>query len=267
MKVNLHTHTARCGHATGTDRAYVEAAIAEGLTTLGFADHAPFAFRDGYESPFRVPMAEAKAYVESIRALREEYRGQIEIHVGFELEYYPLYFKEMKEIALSLGAEYLLLAQHHIGNEYPAGSSYMGRGDHKEDELLLYTDTLIEGMATGAFTYVAHPDLIHFTGEDPALYEKEMRRICQGANQYKLPLEINLLGIREGRAYPSKRFFEIAADEGCTVVIGSDAHSPDVVLDRESLNTALGWIKELGLSYEQHPALVDPKTGKRMKTK
>ena len=47
MKVNLHTHTVRCGHAVGTDEEYVLAAIAAGFTKLGFSDHNPFPYENG----------------------------------------------------------------------------------------------------------------------------------------------------------------------------------------------------------------------------
>ena len=54
MFCNYHTHTYRCGHATGTDREYVENAIKVGLKTLGFSDHAPYVFEDGYRSSMRM---------------------------------------------------------------------------------------------------------------------------------------------------------------------------------------------------------------------
>jgi histidinol-phosphatase (PHP family) len=44
MKINYHTHTTRCHHAAGTEREYVEAAIANGIKVLGFADHTPYPF-------------------------------------------------------------------------------------------------------------------------------------------------------------------------------------------------------------------------------
>lgn len=264
MTVNLHTHTARCGHATGTDREYVEEAIAKGLTTLGFADHAPLVFPDGSESFFRVPMAEAEEYMSSLRALKEEYKDRIRILIGFELEYYPRYFKDMKQTALDLGVDFLLLSQHYVSNEE---SRYMARPTDSDGDLTLYADTVIEAMETGIFSYVAHPDLIRYTGENAALYDSEMRRICQAANRWGLPLEINLLGIRDRRSYPNRRFWEIAAEEACTVVIGSDAHSPDVVADGESEKIALAWIKELGLTYEPCPFVRSPKTGELTKTR
>ena len=73
MLANYHTHTARCGHAVGTDRAYVETAIARGLRTLGFSDHVPMPFSDGHESRFRVPLRLLDDYVKSVLSLKQEY--------------------------------------------------------------------------------------------------------------------------------------------------------------------------------------------------
>lgn len=45
MLYNLHTHTFRCNHATGEDKAYVEYAIQSGVKVLGFSDHCPQFFK------------------------------------------------------------------------------------------------------------------------------------------------------------------------------------------------------------------------------
>lgn len=42
QKFNLHTHTARCGHAEGLDIQYIHSAIDAGLTLLGFSEHIPY---------------------------------------------------------------------------------------------------------------------------------------------------------------------------------------------------------------------------------
>jgi histidinol-phosphatase (PHP family) len=39
LDYNYHSHTWRCGHATGTDEAYVKSAIANGFKIYGFSDH------------------------------------------------------------------------------------------------------------------------------------------------------------------------------------------------------------------------------------
>ena len=70
-----------------------------------------------------------------------------------------------------------------------------------------------------------------------------------------VPLEINLLGIRGGRHYPTKRFFEIAADVGNDVVLGIDAHSPQELLDTQAIRIAKKMVNELGLHLIETPLL------------
>ena len=73
MIYNYHTHTYRCGHATGTDEEYIERAIQCNVKYMGFSDHIPLMCDDGYESDFRIPMAQAKSYVEDLSKLKEKY--------------------------------------------------------------------------------------------------------------------------------------------------------------------------------------------------
>ena len=54
MKTNFHTHTARCGHASGRDEEYVQSAIRGGYQVLGFADHSPWRFASSYRSHMRM---------------------------------------------------------------------------------------------------------------------------------------------------------------------------------------------------------------------
>ena len=47
MKANYHTHTARCGHAEGTDAAFGLAALWLGFDVVGFSDHMPGPYASG----------------------------------------------------------------------------------------------------------------------------------------------------------------------------------------------------------------------------
>ena len=89
MQYNYHTHTYMCGHASGTPEEYIERAIKCGIKHMGFSDHSPFIFPDGYESPHRVPCAGAREYVSMLCDLREKYKEYFDINIGFEMEYYP----------------------------------------------------------------------------------------------------------------------------------------------------------------------------------
>ena len=75
MKANYHTHTARCGHAEGTDEEYVLAAIERGFDELGFSDHVPWPYKNGYVHPtVRMHISQMPEYLASVRALAEKYR-------------------------------------------------------------------------------------------------------------------------------------------------------------------------------------------------
>lgn len=84
LTTNFHTHTTRCNHAVGEDRQYVEAAIKGGLKVLGFSDHSPYFFSGDYYSTFRMKREQVPGYVDSILALKKEYKDDIEIKLGFE---------------------------------------------------------------------------------------------------------------------------------------------------------------------------------------
>ena len=137
--INYHTHTFRCRHATDAEEQYLERAIANGVTHFGFSDHAPFAFPDGHESRFRVPMNLRFEYMESLSKLREKFKGRIRMFIGFEMEYLPDYFEQMLKIVNEVGAEYLILGQHFQGNEYPE-KLRISKGIDDESLLAAYTD-------------------------------------------------------------------------------------------------------------------------------
>ena len=246
MIANYHTHTWRCGHAEGDEREYIRQAIKAGLKTLGFSDHTPYDFFDSEprDRPMRMKPEELPEYAASLRKLAGEYGDEIRIISGVEAEYYPKYFPRLLELLRDNGIEYMILGQHFLGNEI--GEPYSGRPCSDPKVLERYVSQTAEALDTGLFTYFAHPDLIHFVGSS-SVYEREMRRLCRAANRTGTPLELNLLGIRENRHYPNERFWRLAAEEGSTVVLGCDAHTPGDVVDPESEQKALALVERLGL--------------------
>ena len=104
---NYHTHTARCGHAIGTEEEYIQNAIDAGIKYMGVFDHMAFEW-NGKEAPFRVPVSRAKEYCDTIRGLAEKYRDKIDIKAGFEMEYYRDSFEKMLHDAVIYGAEMLI---------------------------------------------------------------------------------------------------------------------------------------------------------------
>lgn len=249
MKANYHTHTYRCGHATGSDEQYIETAWRAGIKKLGFSDHSPQPFSGGYYTQsVRMRPETLGEYAETIRRLKNQYGDRIEIHLGVEAEYYPALFSKLLAQLRDNGVEYMILGQHWCGNE--EGFLHNICPTDNEQQLRMYCDQVIEGIQTGMFTYIAHPDIFCFVGEDKA-YERHMTRLCREAKSCDIPLEINLLGLGDKRNYPSKRFWRIAAQEGNRVILGRDAHNPDAFLDCVTVQRAKEFAKDLDIMIEE----------------
>lgn len=244
MIANYHTHTPRCHHAQGSEEDFAQAAIAGGLQILGFSDHTPYFFPGDYYSNFRMRPEELEDYANAVRAAAEKYRGQLEIHLGVEAEFYPDYFPRLLEHLRSHGVEYMILAMHFVNHEQ--GELYSGRPSPSVERLERYVDQSIEAFSTGLYTYMAHPDMINFQG-DEALFDRHMRRLAQAAREYDIPLEINLLGAGEGRNYPNDRFWRIAGEEGCKAIIGCDAHNPGMIPNAAAEVKALEIVRKYDL--------------------
>ncbi len=258
MKANYHTHTVRCGHALGTDEEYIKAAIAKGLTTLGFSDHTPYYFPDRvHYLDDRMHPRELEDYFSSLLSLREKYKDYIDIRIGLETEYYPLLWDMLLEDYRKYPLEYLLLGQHRIGNVHlPPSHSAFARSESAE-ELRQYADQTIEAMNTGMFTYVAHPDVFYFKGSKDD-YEEQMSRIVIRANELKLPLEFNLNGIRGRKWYPNDDLWRIAARLGAKAVLGCDAHAPDEIAIERELTEAHRRLDKLGIEVLDEIELIRP---------
>lgn len=256
MQVNLHTHTPRCNHAKGSEREYIERAIECGIRTLGFADHSPMPFDGSYYSTYRMRVEQTEDYVNTLLTLKQEYRNDIELLIGFEAEYYPKYFDRLLTMLHAYPVDYLLLGQHYMLNE-ENGAPYSGTPTADEAVLKLYVDQTSEGMATGCFTYFAHPDLIRYIGSDE-IYCRHMRRLCENAKKLNVPLELNLLGVLEGRHYPDDRFLRIASEVGNTFVLGNDAHRVERLCEPTSLRKAHELIEKYALNVTEDIVLRDP---------
>ena len=246
MIANYHCHTSRCGHAWGEDREYAEKALEAGLRLLGFSDHTPYDYFDSEprNRPMRMMPEELPDYAASIRALAGEYRDRLEIQLGVEAEYFPKYFPRLLELLRENGVQYMILGQHSLGNGID--EPYCGRAFTDPALLERYVSQCEEALETGLFTYFAHPDIVFFEGSGK-LYAQQMRKLCRAALRTGTPLEINLLGLREGRNYPDERFWRIAAEEGCSAVLGCDAHRPEDLLNAACEEKARQMAARLGL--------------------
>ncbi len=241
---NYHTHTIRCKHAVGEDREYIEAAISEGFKILGFSDHTPQPYPEGFKSPIRMDMSELQSYTDTLVRLREEYKDQIQILIGYEVEYTRKYFEPLMRELKKYPLDYIIQGQHYIEDEVEG--FYSGSPTDSEEKLKAYVDFTIEGMMTGLFAYLAHPDLINYTGPDD-IYYRHMRRLVEASIDLNIPLEINTFGFADGRWYPCDRFFKMAAEYSPKFVLGCDAHTPKMIRQPEHIEGFPDFLERNGI--------------------
>lgn len=251
MLHNYHTHTPRCNHALGQDREYVEAAVAAGLKTLGFSDHSPYIFPEeagGYYSSFRMRPEQLSDYVGSVESLKKEFKDRIRIVTGVEIEYYPKCFDRTEAFLKAGGVSYMLLGQHMFGNEFDKGSFHVaGKNPGTIEQYKDYVSLIVNSIKSGKFLYVAHPDIYYFDGPEE-VFKEQSARICEASKETNVPLEINLLGYKGRRHYPGRKFLEVAAETGCPMIFGIDAHRPEDILEAKDTEARFREeYKDLGL--------------------
>jgi histidinol-phosphatase (PHP family) len=233
---NLHTHTHRCKHASGNVVDYCRAAIARGLTTLGFSDHT--ALPDNRWIGIRMDFGELQAYNRDIDLARQRF-PELTIVKGMECEYAPEYVAYYRDTLLGeLGFDYLVGAAHAF--PYRGEWTDVYGGTRGAATLRAYAGYLIDSMASGLFAFIAHPDLF---GNAYLRWDADAvacaRDILQAAQALRIPLEINAYGLRkpmvdtpQGRRfkYPWLPFWELAAEYEVQVIVNSDAHRPQDVV-------------------------------------
>ena len=213
----------------------MERAIEGGFRIFGFSDHTPQPFPGQYVSSVRMSLSELEGYCDTVLDLKREYRGQIEILLGLEAEYYPDLFPELCDFLKDYPIEYLLLGQHWTAGE-PLGV-ISGRPTEEEAVIETYVEECIAALSTGRFLYLAHPDLINYVGPEE-VYDRYMLRLCEAAKSLSVPLEINLLGMEYGRHYPNSHFWSLVGKVGNQVIIGTDAHHVENVFRPDQVKRA-----------------------------
>lgn len=227
---NLHTHTWRCGHATGRDYEYVESAIRAGFSLIGFSEHIQYRADNGKYN--RINFEDFQFYFSDIRAMKRAYEKEITILCGLEAAYVPEAMDDLLE--LSAESDYVLLGQHQGGL---TDKKYCLKCDDRD--VLQYAADIEHGLESGLYSVIAHPDFFmnsRNSWSDSCAEASE--RICMAAKKHGIPLELNLKGSMSPKDwietaycahYPYRKFWEIAAKVGNDILYGWDAHSPEAL--------------------------------------
>lgn len=219
MKDIFHVHTYRCGHAENiSDETYITRAIELGANSITFTDHAPFP-----GNPFgnRMAFLELSEYISSLAELKGHYEGIIDVKIGLEIEYLPSYLSYYHELSENKNIDLLMIGQHFFEIE-PGKYSF----SYPEvcPEYIGCLNAIAEGIDTGLFQVVAHPDrafrkIKEWTPE----YDVISREVIETALKNEVALEQNFASMNRKKNYWNE-FWRLTEPES-KIVEGIDAHS------------------------------------------
>lgn len=224
---NFHTHTYLCGHAYGKPIDYLDNIKNCNVKIMGFSDHAYIdipSFKHIIKSP-----EEMDIYYNDVLELKKV--APCEILVGLEIDYFPSFTSYYQKLKAKY--DYLSLSIHFV--LYKGSYSYGTRFSYLE-ELSLYCDYMEQGMKSGLFSFVNHPDLFlnDFMNEykDSSEIINFEEKIITFALKYDMPLELNIAQCgRYRHLYENNNirdmFWKMVGKHQAKVLINYDSHNPD----------------------------------------
>ena len=217
----------------------IERAISLGFDSLGFSGHAP----TEQDTSWETRKSRVEDYIREVTALKEEYRGKINVFIGFELDLYS------KGLVDTSGLDYAIGSVHMAkkdGTWYDFDHCYE-EARHSIDTLfggdpIAYTKSYYENLVTMArtvdFDIVGHFDVVtKFSEKHPELIPTESREYrgialeaLSAIREKKEIFEVNTGAISRGHRttpYPAPFILDEMRELGCKLVLTSDCHAAD----------------------------------------
>ncbi len=258
---SLHTHNTFCD-GKNTIREMIESAVSLGFAAIGISSHA-------YTGcPFDVcgiKKDRREEYMNTVLALKEEYRGRINVFLGLELESRVLGEKRPQldsRLDYTIGSVHLFRKNgrfYSVDNtpeEWEDALAAFG-GDH-----LALIESYLEELASFAeespFDIVGHYDLYTKFNEKRHLFDEESPGYKSLAVKYldriidtgKI-IEVNTGAMSRGwKSVPYPAFFllERMHERGARVTLNSDSHAVDTLA--YGFESALRLLREAGFTKE-----------------
>lgn len=227
---DYHTHTVRCGHASGTPAEYVAAAKAAGLLAIGCADHLPLL--PVHDPELSMKACQLGGYVAEVQGLQAEYPGFVLL--GIEADYRPDTVDEVRALLAGRPFDYVIGSVHHLGDWGFDDPRQVHRYEHADidDMWADYFDLVGDAAETGLFTIMGHMDLVKKFGyRATRTLDVELDRLLERLARTGVAVEINTAGLHKPvkEAYPSPGILRKLREAEVPITFGSDAHRPEEV--------------------------------------
>ena len=232
--IDLHSHTVRCCHATGSMEAYVERAQALGLRDFGFSDHSHWMLNDT-RNRLAMRAFELDDYVRDVEGLKARFDRSgaqpFNVRLGMEMDFIPSRLELAREVQRRYDWDYVIGSVHNIGFERLQMPEMFDQWA-TEDICELYFHQLGLMLRERYCDIVGHIDLPKKMGWRPAggllpyielLIPELLASGCA--------VEINTSGLDSpaGEFMPGWDVVAALASAGVPLTLGADSHAPQQV--------------------------------------
>lgn len=227
---DYHTHTARCGHASGQPAEYVKAAQTLRLDAIGMADHLPLL--PDADPELTMSLADLPDYVAEVGSLKADFPGYVLL--GIEADYRPHTVSEVRDLLDSYPFDYVIGSIHFLEDWGFDDHRFMSEyADRDIDEVWVqYLELVGDAAESGLFNIMGHLDLVKKFGYRPTrTLDIELDRLVTRLAGAGVLVEINTAGLHKpiGEAYPEPDILRRLCAAGVPITFGSDAHRPEHV--------------------------------------
>jgi histidinol-phosphatase (PHP family) len=226
MPPDYHIHTDFSCDCNVPMGAMCRAALAAGLSEIGFSEHLDLVPYEPQRDFFR-----AEAWWAELNRCRETFNGALQIKAGIELGEPHLFQSEIQTLLRAYPWDYTLASLHWVGAEMIFHRSYFDRSEL--DAYRMYFGELLRMVSEAEFDILAHMDIPKRIGfeeyghYDATFFEAEIRPVLRTLVRRNIALEVNTGLLRRSVQetcpdLPILRWFW--EEGGRLVTIGSDAH-------------------------------------------
>ncbi len=262
MLSNYHTHSKYCD-GKNTLEEVTQAAIAQGVKSLGFSSHAPVP----YAVLWCMKLDALPVYLKEIDDLQEKYKGQIQLYRSLEIDFVPEVMGPADDLFSKL--DYRIGSVHFVdcideNTPFEIDGSFAGfeQGlkavfrDEIKKCIKRYFELTKLMLQNSTPDILGHMDKINIQNEvanyyatDETWYLKEVEEVLQLAKERDVIVEVNTRGIYRKKTtmtYPEPKILSMVREKQIPVTINSDAHMANEVT--REFDYARNLLKDLGIT-------------------
>lgn len=237
MLVDIHMHTPLCGHAVGHPLEYAMAAKEMGIDLITMTCHIPMEWEAFGQAGIRMRRDQLDDYMQLVQSAVEPAKDMgVEVLCGIEAEVFPdeAHMQPMDEILEAYPFDFVLGSMHAHCRSFEI---WCKKNKVKTDALKIdsYFRMLIDGVHSGRYDSMSHPDVIRTYGVvesfDPLEHEEVIKDFLKATVQADVCIEVNTSGLTKGdyEVQPDPIILDWASELGVQLTIGSDSHWPGSV--------------------------------------